>query len=137
MKSKTMVTPIIIILAGVGLALLLSLPKQEDSFVKMERIIQEVKSGEAWLLDVRTAEERIENGYAKGSEHFDLARLSAGVLPHIPTNMDRSKVKIYVYCRTGNRSGEAASILSQNGFLVENIGSLRDWEIAGGEVIRP
>ena len=42
----------------------------------------------------------------------------------IMKNIDKSK-KIYLYCRSGNRSQKATEILSQAGFLnVENLGSI-------------
>ena len=99
---------------------------------KVGQITQEVKEGKAVLLDVRTSQERSEDGYIEISTHFDLARLQAGELPDIPKD-----TKIYAHCKGGTRAGKAKEILEQNGFTdVSNIGGLVDWEEFGGEVSR-
>lgn len=96
------------------------------------RISQEVANGQAMLLDVRTTEEREQDGFAVGSTHFDIARLEAGELPDTATD-----TKVYTYCKSGGRAGKAETILEEAGFTdVENIGGLSDWEAAGGAVER-
>ena len=37
---------------------------------------------------------------------------------------------IYLYCRSGNRSGQAAGILAKEGYNVANVGGFRDWQAA-------
>ena len=112
-------------------------PVQEEVGVETvsldpERIDREVFVGEAILVDVRTDVELEETGYAASSIHFDLARLQSGELPEFPQD-----IKVYVYCRSGGRAGEAEGILRSSGFTdVVNIGGLADWEEAGGVVIK-
>jgi rhodanese-related sulfurtransferase len=62
----------------------------------------------AFLVDVRTPEEFIE-GNVKGSTNIPLDL--------IPFQLDQFKGKenIVVFCRSGNRSGQAKLILEQNG----------------------
>ena len=96
------------------------------------RISQEVAEGSAVLLDVRTALELQEDGFAVSSTHFDLVRLQNGELPNIS-----KEIKIYTYCKAGGRAGKAEIILEENGFIdVVNIGGLVDWIDSGGQIIK-
>jgi len=98
----------------------------------VECITREVNSYEAVLLDVRTAEERVEDGYVAISTHYDVQKLRDGLTPKLDPN-----TKIYVHCKSGKRAGEAIEILKAKGYKdVTNIGGLVDWENAGGEVVR-
>ncbi|MFC1801922.1 rhodanese-like domain-containing protein, partial [Patescibacteria group bacterium] len=70
---------------------------EEGTFeINVAEINQEVTSGEAVLLDVRTDQELIDNGYALGSTHFDVVRIDAGELPDIS-----KELKVYTYCKVG------------------------------------
>jgi phage shock protein E len=78
-----------------------------------------VKSG-AYLVDVRTPEE-FAAGHVKGSVNIPLDK--------IPQNLEKFKGKshIVVFCRSGNRSGQAKAFLNQNGFgNVTNGGTWQD-----------
>ncbi|MCW9054460.1 MAG: rhodanese-like domain-containing protein [Candidatus Pacebacteria bacterium] len=98
----------------------------------IRKIQKGLDSGEAVLIDVRTGDERLSDGYADGSLHLDLARLNGGVLPECSKDTD-----IYVYCRSGGRAGMACQLLEAAGFSsVSNIGGLHDWVEAGGKVER-
>ena len=91
--------------------------------------VRDVRADEAVLLDVRTDEE-FAAGHAPGAIHLPLARIEAGERPDIAKDQ-----KVYVYCRTGRRAGEAIDVLRQDGFSdLTNIGGLADWERAGGDV---
>lgn len=74
-----------------------------------ENLVTLVKEG-AFLADVRTPQEFAE-GNVKGSTNIPLDQIVA--------NLDKfeGKEKIVVFCRSGNRSGQAKSILEQNGFV--------------------
>lgn len=92
--------------------------------------IEEVREKKAILVDVRTKEEW-QAGHADGAIHFDLSRLEGGEMPQIDPNS-----KIYLYCRSGRRAGEAKALLIQNGFKnVENFGGLEDWLALGGALV--
>ncbi len=68
-------------------------------------------------LDVRTQEE-FDSGHKDGALHHDLALLMSGTMPALPKESE-----ILVYCRSGNRSEIAKSILEENGYTnVTNIG---------------
>jgi len=129
----------VVILAFLGYSYLPTIFEQSEKQILEEiieldvsRIGQEIQTGNAKLVDVRTAEELKEDGYAAGSVHFDLSRLQVGELPSFSKN-----VKVYVYCKGGVRAGVAEEILEEAGFSdVINIGGFVDWEAAGGEVVR-
>jgi rhodanese-related sulfurtransferase len=89
-------------------------------------IIEEVKSGNAQLLDVRTLEEW-QSGHAEHALHVPVeALLSGNVEGIVPSK------KIYLYCRSGGRAGVATEYLQSRGFQAENVGGLNDWLRAGG-----
>ena len=72
------------------------------------------------VVDVRTQDEW-NSGHLEGALHIewqDILQLSSDI------NKDE---KIYLYCRSGNRSGKATKILEDAGFLnVINAGSIRE-----------
>lgn len=84
-------------------------------------MIDEVKAGQAQLLDVRTAPEW-EEEHAEYATHIPLDELLAGGT----SQLDATK-KIYIYCHSGGRAGMAVQYLKQHGFQAENVGGLSDW----------
>lgn len=83
----------------------------------------------ARILDVRT-EDEVAEGYIPNATHIDIY-LGQGFLDELE-KLDKSK-NYYVYCRSGNRSGQACAIMNSLGF--ENAfnleGGFMNWE---GEV---
>ncbi|MBM1107987.1 rhodanese-like domain-containing protein [Aurantibacter crassamenti] len=83
----------------------------------------------AIILDVRTPEE-VEDGYIPNSINIDIY-LGQEFMDKVE-KLDKSK-NYYVYCRSGNRSGQACAILNSLG--IENAynleGGFMNWE---GEV---
>jgi rhodanese-related sulfurtransferase len=76
--------------------------------------------GGAFLVDVRTPGEFAE-GHVNGSENIPLDM--------VPANLDRfrGKQNIVVFCRSGNRSGQAKAILESSGIVnVVNGGTWQD-----------
>jgi len=71
----------------------------------LEKLIKD----DAFLVDVRTTGE-FSSGSAKGAVNIPLDLIS--------NNLDKFKNKkhIVVFCRSGNRSGQAKYILEQQGF---------------------
>nr|WP_297307846.1 rhodanese-like domain-containing protein [uncultured Flavobacterium sp.] len=71
--------------------------------------LQNVIQNKAFLVDVRTPQEFAE-GNVLGSVNIPLDQ--------VPNQLSKFKNKehIVVFCRSGNRSGQAKSILEQNGF---------------------
>lgn len=79
----------------------------------------------AFILDVRTNEE-VEEGIIPGATQIDIHK-GQGFLDEVE-NLDKSK-NYYIYCRSGNRSGQAATLMDQLGF--ENTynlkGGITEW----------
>ena len=74
----------------------------------------------AFLVDVRTPGEFAE-GNVKGSVNIPLDQVQNQL------SKFKAKENIVVFCRSGNRSGQAKSILEQNGFSnVTNGGTWQD-----------
>ncbi len=123
----------------VGGFLLMSEPAQQNDVASAQteqatefsRIEQEVNSGEAVMLDVRTPEE-FAAGHAAAAELFSLQQLQAGQLPDIDPN-----TKLYVYCRSGNRSAEATAILETAGYTnIVDLGGLSDIQSLGATLVQ-
>ncbi|MEU6005398.1 rhodanese-like domain-containing protein [Streptomyces sp. NPDC047453] len=87
--------------------------------------------GGAWLVDVREAREW-RAGHAPGALHLPLSVLASGadVPPEVSGRL------LVVVCRSGNRSRQAAELLSARGAdAVDVIGGMRDWVRAGLPVV--
>jgi phage shock protein E len=83
--------------------------------------ISNIKSGKAYLIDVRSASELLQQNCSY-AHHWDLQRIIAGDYP----NLDK-KVPLYVFCRSGNRSSMARQLLlSQGHTSVHNVGGIHD-----------
>jgi phage shock protein E len=67
-----------------------------------------IKNG-AFLVDVRTPNE-FANGSVKGAINIPLDKIETQL------GKLKNKEQIIVFCRSGNRSGQAKSILNRNGF---------------------
>jgi phage shock protein E len=77
------------------------------------------------LLDVRTPEEYAD-GHISGAVNIPLAEL-ANQLSQVPQN-----IPVVVYCRSGNRSAQAATLLKEAGYTqVLDMGGIVDWVEAG------
>lgn len=88
-----------------------------SEFSKVEKDV----AGGALLLDVRTPSE-FAAGHAKGAVNLDSVDIQSGKSPEVSKD-----TKIYVYCRSGNRSAQVASILKSRGFTnVVDLGGLSD-----------
>ena len=76
------------------------------------------------LIDVREPSE-FATGYIFGAQLIPLNTIESSIQNMI-TNKD---TKIFVYCRSGNRSAQAAQILVNLGYTnVFDIGGIIDWE---------
>lgn len=87
--------------------------------------------GGAILYDVRSPEEYAD-GHFEDATNFDVENMLAGSLPDVPKDK-----KIYVYCRSGNRSSQATSLLESAGFTdINDLGGLADVQSIGGKLIK-
>lgn len=77
----------------------------------------------AVLVDVRTTEEYHDNRI-DNSVNIPLSDIE-----ETETIISDKNTPVFVYCRSGNRSGQAASILHQMGYTdVRNIGGIIDYK---------
>jgi rhodanese-related sulfurtransferase len=82
------------------------------------------------LLDVRTPEEWAD-GHIDGATLIPLQELEARAASELPKDAD-----IVVYCRTGNRSAQAADYLVGAGYTyISDMGGIQDWQAAGLPVV--
>lgn len=90
-----------------------------------------VASGSAVLVDVREPAEWADTGVAEPAALLPLSDLRgdrAKWQAFLAANRDK---ELILYCRSGNRSGIAASILEKEGFTVANAGGFKHWAAAG------
>ncbi|MFV0463979.1 MAG: rhodanese-like domain-containing protein [Nostocoides sp.] len=83
------------------------------------------------VLDVRTPEE-FAAGHLTGAVNVNLEGDFAGAIAAY------TKDKPYaIYCRSGNRSGQALSIMAEQGFTqaYDLAGGISAWQTDGGEVV--
>ena len=84
------------------------------------------------VLDVRTPAEYTE-GHIPGT-HFNIDVLEDTYTETALKTLPKDK-PVALYCRSGNRSKKAASILAENGYQVLELGTgFRGWAAAGKEV---
>jgi len=84
------------------------------------QILMEISNGSAYLVDVRSTEE-FQKAHLKHAQNIDVK--SPGFLKNI-AQLDKAK-PIYLYCRSGHRSGLATDSLLNLGYAkVYNIGGL-------------
>lgn len=94
---------------------------------EVQKILTNVTNHVALLIDVRTPEE-YEAAHLESSLNIDY---KSDDFASEVSKLDKNKT-IYLYCRTGNRSGKAVDILKSLGFkFAYNIGGLEDLRNAG------
>lgn len=120
-----------VIVAVFGGLIWLNQSKEDDTVPSMTfaAVMQDVKNG-AKLYDVRTADE-YKDGHFKGATNWSLQDMQAGKLPDVAKD-----TKIYVYCRSGNRSGQATTILKNAGYInITDLHGLPDVQAMDGKLI--
>lgn len=103
--------------------------------VTPDEAAQRVASGGAVLVDVREPDEWAQTGIVAGAKPLALSDLRGerrDWKPFLAANKDR---ELILYCRSGNRSGQAAALLAAEGYRTANAGGLRDWVAAGKPVV--
>ena len=89
--------------------------------VKAKKAIDEQE--DIQVIDVRTASEYA-SGHIPGSINIPLTGIESAVLERYPDK----DTKLYVYCRSGNRSAQAARLLVNQGYTnVYDFGGIIDW----------
>ncbi|QQS18086.1 rhodanese-like domain-containing protein [Candidatus Saccharibacteria bacterium] len=105
--------------------------KQPAAKLSFATVKTEAEKGIATLLDVRTAEEYA-SGHFAGAVNHSLQDMQAGKLP------DSAKTQpLYVYCRSGNRSSQATTLLKDAGYsVVTDLGGLDEVKAVGGTLVQ-
>jgi len=74
------------------------------------------------IIDVRTIEEW-NSGHLASAQHLELQLVAGGIEQLVP---DKSQA-LYLYCRSGNRSGQAKTLVEAMGYTnVINAGGVAD-----------
>ena len=84
------------------------------------------KDDKAVILDVRT-EQEVEEGYIPNAKNIDIYK-GQGFVDEVE-KLDKSK-NYYIYCRSGQRSAQACTLLDQMGFnnTYNLLGGFMEWE---------
>jgi phage shock protein E len=126
--NKTVTVILFIALSGCIVLGLLLYPWENgelasDDELAPENFIEKLHDKPGVIIDVRTLEEYVEGHLAMTDYHLDFL---AGEIEKEMDNLDRNET-YYLYCRTGNRSGQAMEIMRDAGFMnVYNIGGYED-----------
>ena len=109
--------------------------RESDEMQEIEKDTEELQKKidetSGIIIDVRTQEEYDAGHLQRADFHFDLRN---GDFEDQLVFLDKNKT-YYLYCRTGNRSGKAVTIMKQNGFKnVYNIGGIDDLREAGFQI---
>lgn len=91
---------------------------------------EKVRAGEAILVDVREPSEW-NSGVAAPAYLLPLSDLNGNRTKWAHVLAEAKDKSIYLYCRSGNRSGQAAAQLAKEGFTVANAGGFKAWKAAG------
>lgn len=126
--TKIIAVIIGVLLLGVGVYAVTS-GKQSAPRANTESFssIQSAVQSGAKLYDVRTSQE-FNAGHYEGAQNWSLQDMQAGKMPEVEKD-----TKIYVYCQSGNRSSQAARLLSDAGLTnVVDLGGLKGVQERGG-----
>lgn len=104
MQKQSIKFILIIIIGVVMLGIFKNLFGQKDN-----KQLKEALADNAYLVDVRTPSE-FASGSVKGAVNIPLDKISGQL------SKFKGKKNIVVFCRSGNRSGQAKQILEKNGF---------------------
>ena len=101
--------------------------------VDVEKFAELVAKGDGQILDVRTPEE-----WAEGTvkEAIKMNFYDANFQEQLK-KLDKTK-PVYVYCKSGGRSGKAADQMQKMGFtsVYNLLGGMGAWNSAGKEVVK-
>jgi rhodanese-related sulfurtransferase len=122
---------LLLILATVIVVLFITSRVLAGDILPPKEAAASVAAGTAVLVDVREPGEWADGGVAEPANLLSLSDLRGdrtGWKSFLAENKDK---ELILYCRSGNRSGIAARILTKEGYTVANAGGFRDWVAAG------
>lgn len=126
-----MKTTVIIIVAIVILGGIYMFSQQNNATsnaLKFDSVKADIASG-GQLIDVRSRAE-YDSGHIDGAVNLDVQAIQAGSMPAVAKSQ-----KVYVYCRSGSRSGQAATMLKNAGFQnIVDLGGMSKVQSIGGTV---
>ncbi|MCC5927158.1 MAG: rhodanese-like domain-containing protein [Bacteroidetes bacterium] len=98
--------------------------------VNPDELQSQLQENPGVVIDVRTLGEFNDGHLVITDKHLDILN---GDFQRAIGDLDKSKT-YYLYCRSGNRSGQAAQMMRQSGFEnVYNVGGFADLAAAGFE----
>lgn len=118
------------------LCLTLACAKEDTQLLSPQQFKEQVvnETAEYKILDLRTDEE-VAQGMVPTAEQLDYLgdKFDAEL-----KKLDKSKT-YYIYCRSGNRSGKAMTLMTELGFekVYDMKGGMQAWEAAGMEIEAP
>ncbi len=92
-----------------------------------------VAAGKAVLVDVREPAEWADTGVAGPAILLSKSSFDAGSAEWRKFLTDNRDKEIILMCRSGNRSGQLARVLAQQGLRTTNLGGFSAWKSAGME----
>lgn len=133
-KSRLVVAILLLLVVAVGVTACGSAPASAPAKIKTaspqeiaSRLPGALDDGMI-LLDVRTPEEWVSDGFINGATLLPLQQLQDSMDSELPDK----DAEIVVYCRSGNRSRQAAEILVNAGYTnVTDLGGIQQWVAAG------
>ena len=99
-----------------------------DNSLTFDTVQADVASG-AQLIDVRSPGE-YRAGHINGAINLDVVAIQEGARPSVEKSQ-----KLYLYCRSGSRSGQATSILKNAGYQnIVDLGAMTKVQSIGGTI---
>ena len=128
---------LIILITAVAVLLIFSFSKSSDydesKNVSPSSFLEYYEENPGTVIDVRTESEFNAGHLAITDALYDFR---SGEFHDAIENLDKEDT-YYIYCRTGNRSGQAAELMREKGFKhVYNIGGFNDLAATGLEAIK-
>lgn len=126
--NKLTLTLIFVITGIIGISIAFYFNPSESN--NMNNWKEQIENEPGIIIDVRTPAEYRQGHLAESDLQYDF---SGGEFEEKVDDLDKDKI-YYLYCRTGNRSGQAAEIMKKRGFEnVYNIGGFEDLASSGFE----
>ncbi len=124
-KTRTMNKALAFILGMLGLGASTACSQHAFEDADVLAFAELIQNPDVQLLDVRTAEEFAE-GHLSGAMNIDVKKSS--FMDEARVRLDKAR-KVAVYCRSGRRSANAATMLTDEGYQVVNMkGGIVEWQ---------
>lgn len=127
---------LVLVVAAIFAVLFIGQRLLAGDVISPEEAARRVAAGTAILIDVREPAEW-RDGVVTGALLLPLSDLSgerAKWKPVLDSNRDKEFI---LYCRSGNRSGQAVRILTGEKLKAANAGGFSAWKAAGKPITRP